>query len=184
MAVDLDHEHARLRRGRGASALQPSVVAIDQRTVSARRRPRGQAHVGAPRRRSRHPPAQGRRDRRFDVTEQMLRHFIQKVTSTGSHIRGWSSACRRASRVSRNAPSRRRRCRRERGSVPDRRADGGCDRRRPTLRGRPEHDRRHRRRDDRVAVISLGGIVVSQSLRVGGDEMDRRHQSHQRSTNS
>ena len=29
-----------------------------------------------------------------------------------------------------------------------------------------------------VAVISLGGIVVSQSLRVGGDEMDEAITSH------
>ena len=47
----------------------------------------------------------------FDVTEQMLRHFIQKVHQHRSRIPASSSAFRRASQALRSAPSRRRRCR-------------------------------------------------------------------------
>jgi len=37
---------------------------------------------------------------------------------------------------------------------------------------RRQHDRRHRRRHDDIAVISLDGIVFNHSIRVAGNEMD------------
>lgn len=40
------------------------------------------------------------------------------------------------------------------------------------LRNSRQHGRRYRRGTTDVAVISLGGIVVSESLRVGGDKFD------------
>src|ERR671936_454505 len=111
-------------RGRGIVLSEPSVVAIDSRT--------GEVHavgIEAKRMLGRTPgtiqairPLKDGVIADFDVTEEMLRHFIQKV-----HQNRWAHP----------------------HMVVD--VGGGTS---------------------EVAVISLGGIVVSQSIRVGGDELD------------
>ena len=112
MAVDLGTANTLVYvRGRGIVLSEPSVVAIDQRS--------GEVHaVGleAKRMLGRTPgtisairPLKDGVIADFDVTEQMLRHFIQKVHQHRSRIRASSSASRRALRASRSAPSRKRR---------------------------------------------------------------------------
>src|SRR6202012_2700039 len=128
-------------RGRGIVLSEPSVVAVDSRT--------GEVHavgIEAKRMLGRTPgtiqairPLKDGVIADFDVTEQMLLHFIQKV-----HQNRWAHprvvVCV-PSGVTVGEPN---------GSmVVD--IGGGTS---------------------EVAVISLGGIVVSQSIRVGGDEMD------------
>ena len=110
----------------------------------------------------------------FDMTEQMLRHFIRKV-----HAEPLGAPARRGLRSlggHRGRAARRRgglRQRRRAPGVPDRGADGGRDRRRAAGRepaGNMVVDIGGGTTE--VAVISLGGIVVSQSIRIGGDELD------------
>ena len=95
MAVDLGTANTLVYvRGRGIVLSEPSVVAIDQRT--------GEVHavgVEAKRMLGRTPgtisairPLKDGVIADFDVTEQMLRHFIQS-TRTGSRTHGSSSAC-------------------------------------------------------------------------------------------
>jgi len=102
MAVDLGTANTLVYvRGRGIVLSEPSVVAIDQRS--------GEVHavgVEAKRMLGRTPgtiqairPLKDGVIADFDVTEQMLRHFIQKVHQH---------------RFARSGPSRRRRCRPER----------------------------------------------------------------------
>ena len=118
----------------------------------------------------------------FDVTEQMLRHFIQKV-----HQQPLRPSARRRLR-----PERRHRRREARGrggdalrrrspGLPDRGADGGGDRGGPTrLRADREHDRGHRRRHDRGR-----GHLARRHRRLPVDPRRRRrdgrgdHESHQ-----
>ena len=99
MAVDLGTANTLVYvRGRGIVLSEPSVVAIDTRT--------GEVHavgVEAKRMLGRTPgsiqairPLKDGVIADFDVTEQMLRHFIQRSTSTASRIRGSSSAYRAA----------------------------------------------------------------------------------------
>src|SRR6202162_5746864 len=138
MAVDLGTANTLgYVRGRGIVLSEPSVVAIDQRT--------GEVHavgVEAKRMLGRTPgtiqairPLKDGVIADFDVTEEMLRHFIQKV-----HQNRWAHP-RVVVWLPSGEPT---------GSmVVD--VGGGTS---------------------EVAVISLGGIVVSQSIRVGGDEMD------------
>jgi rod shape-determining protein MreB len=155
MAVDLGTANTLVYvRGRGIVLSEPSVVAIDARS--------GEVHaVGleAKRMLGRTPgtiqairPLKDGVIADFDVTEQMLRHFIQKVHQnrwahprvvvcvpsgvTGVEKRAVEEACLSAGEPTGNI-------------VVD--IGGGTS---------------------EVAVISLGGIVVSQSIRVGGDEMD------------
>jgi rod shape-determining protein MreB len=112
----------------------------------------------------------------FEICEKMLRFFIQKV-----HRSRWvkprmvicvpSGITGVEQRAVQGARPRVRG--RPQAGLHHRGADGRGDRRRPARPGADgQHDRRHRRRHRQVAVISLGGIVASQSVRVAGDELD------------
>jgi rod shape-determining protein MreB len=183
MAVDLGTANTLVYvRGRGIVLSEPSVVAIDQRT--------GEVHavgVEAKRMLGRTPgtitairPLKDGVIADFDVTEQMLRHFIQKVHQNRfAHPRvvvcvpsGVTGVERRAvEEATLSAGARQAYLIEE----PMAAAIGaGLPIGEPTGNmivdiggGTTE-----------VAVISLGGIVVSQSLRVGGDEMDEAIISH------
>ncbi|HEX6117397.1 MAG TPA: rod shape-determining protein [Solirubrobacterales bacterium] len=177
MAVDLGTANTLVYvRGRGIVLSEPSVVAVDSRN--------GDVHaVGleAKRMLGRTPgtisairPLKDGVIADFDVTEQMLRHFIQKVHQnrfahprvvvcvpsgvTGVEKRAVEEAClsagaRQAYLI----------------EEPMAAAIGA---------GLPVGEPMGSMVVDvgggtsEVAVISLGGIVVSQSIRVGGDEMD------------
>src|SRR5260221_2585603 len=177
MAVDLGTANTLVYvRGRGIVLSEPSVVAIDQRT--------GEVHavgVEAKRMLGRTPgtitairPLKDGVIADFDVTEQMLRHFIQKVHQNRfAHPRvvvcvpsGVTGVERRAvEEATLSAGARQAYLIEE----PMAAAIGaGLPIGEPTGNmivdiggGTTE-----------VAVISLGGIVVSQSIRIGGDEID------------
>src|SRR5437588_5752161 len=183
MAVDLGTANTLVYvRGRGIVLSEPSVVAIDQRT--------GEVHavgVEAKRMLGRTPgtisairPLKDGVIADFDVTEQMLRHFIQKVHQHRfAHPRvvvcvpsGVTGVERRAvEEATLSAGARQAYLIEE----PMAAAIGaGLPVGEPTGNmildiggGTTE-----------VAVIALGGIVVSQSLRVGGDEMDEAIINH------
>ena len=98
MAVDLGTANTLVYlRGKGIVLSEPSVVAIDHRS--------GEVHaVGAEAKRmlGRTPatisavrPLKDGVIADFDVTEQMLRHFIRKVSHNRGRTRASSSACRR-----------------------------------------------------------------------------------------
>src|SRR5450432_4761001 len=189
MAVDLGTANTLVYvRGRGIVLSEPSVVAVDSRT--------GEVHavgIEAKRMLGRTPgtisairPLKDGVIADFDVTEQMLRHFIQKVHQnrfahprvvvcvpsgvTGVEKRAVEEACLSAGARTAYLIE-----------EPMAAAIGaGLPVGEPTgsmvvdIGGGTSE----------VAVISLGGIVVSQSIRVGGDEMDeaiiayiRRHQN-------
>src|SRR5688500_9492756 len=177
MAVDLGNANTRVSvRGRGIVLSEPSVVAVDSHS--------GEVHavgVEAKRMLGRTPgtitairPLKDGVIADFDVTESMLRHFIEKVHQnrwahprvvvcvpsgvTGVEKRAVEEACmsagaRKAYLI----------------EEPMAAAIGA---------GLPVSEPTGNMIVDigggttEVAVISLGGIVVSQSLRVGGDEMD------------
>jgi rod shape-determining protein MreB len=177
MAVDLGTANTLVYvRGRGIVLSEPSVVAIDQRT--------GDVHavgVEAKRMLGRTPgsisairPLKDGVIADFDVTEQMLRHFIQKVhqhrfahprvvVCVPSGVTGVEKRAVEEATLSAGA--------RQAYLIEEPMAaaiGAGLPVAEPTGNmivdiggGTTE-----------VAVISLGGIVVSQSLRVGGDEMD------------
>ena len=177
MAVDLGTANTLVYvRGRGIVLSEPSVVAIDTRT--------GEVHavgVEAKRMLGRTPgsisairPLKDGVIADFDVTEQMLRHFIQKVHQHRfAHPRvvvcvpsGVTGVERRAvEEATLRAGARQAYLIEE----PMAAAIGA---------GLPIAEPAGNMIVDigggtsEVAVISLGGIVVSQSLRVGGDEMD------------
>jgi rod shape-determining protein MreB and related proteins len=176
MAVDLGTANTLVYvRGRGIVLSEPSVVAIDSRT--------GEVHavgIEAKRMLGRTPgtiqairPLKDGVIADFDVTEQMLRHFIQKVHQnrwahprvvvcvpsgvTGVEKRAVEEACLSAGA-------------RQAYLIEEPMAaaiGAGLPVGEPTgnmvvdIGGTSE-----------VAVISLGGIVVSQSIRIGGDELD------------
>jgi rod shape-determining protein MreB len=177
MAVDLGTANTLVYvRGRGIVLSEPSVVAIDQRT--------GEVHavgVEAKRMLGRTPgtisairPLKDGVIADFDVTEQMLRHFIQKV-----HQNRWAHP-----RVVVCVPSGVTGV--EKRAVEDATIAAGA--RQAYLieepmaaaigAGLPVSEPTGNMIVDigggttEVAVISLGGIVVSQSIRVGGDELD------------
>src|SRR6478736_4773195 len=163
MAVDLGTANTLVYvRGRGIVLSEPSVVAVDSRT--------GEVHavgIEAKRMLGRTPgtisairPLKDGVIADFEVTEEMLRHFIQKVHQnrwahprvvvcvpsgvTGVEKRAVEEAClsagaRQAYLIEEPIGN----------MVVD--IGGGTS---------------------EVAVISLGGIVVSQSIRIGGDELD------------
>src|SRR6202165_5699441 len=177
MAVDLGTANTLVYvRGRGIVLSEPSVVAIDSRT--------GEVHavgIEAKRMLGRTPgtiqairPLKDGVIADFDVTEEMLRHFIQKVHQnrwahprvvvcvpsgvTGVEKRAVEEACLSAGAHTAYLIE-----------EPMAAAIGaGLPVGEPTgsmvvdIGGGTSE----------VAVISLGGIVVSQSIRVGGDEMD------------
>ena len=177
MAVDLGTANTLVYvRGRGIVLSEPSVVAIDQRT--------GDVHavgVEAKRMLGRTPgtisairPLKDGVIADFDVTEQMLRHFIQKVHQHRfAHPRVIVCVPSGVTGV-------------EKRAVEDATLSAGA--RQAYLieepmaaaigAGLPVGEPTGNMIVDigggttEVAVISLGGIVVSQSLRVGGDEMD------------
>ena len=183
MAVDLGTANTLVYvRGRGIVLSEPSVVAIDQRT--------GEVHaVGleAKRMLGRTPgtisairPLKDGVIADFDVTEQMLRHFIQKVhqhrfahprvvVCVPSGVTGVEKRAVEEATLSAGA--------RQAYLIEEPMAaaiGAGLPVAEPTGNmivdiggGTTE-----------VAVISLGGIVVSQSLRVGGDEMDEAITNH------
>jgi rod shape-determining protein MreB and related proteins len=181
MAVDLGTANTLVYvRGRGIVLSEPSVVAIDQRT--------GEVHavgVEAKRMLGRTPgtiqairPLKDGVIADFDVTEQMLRHFIQKVhqnrfahprVGVPSGVTGVEKRAVEEATLSAGA--------RQAYLIEEPMAaaiGAGLPVAEPTGNmivdiggGTTE-----------VAVISLGGIVVSQSLRVGGDEMDEAIINH------
>jgi rod shape-determining protein MreB len=177
MAVDLGTANTLVYvRGRGIVLSEPSVVAVDART--------GEVHavgVEAKRMLGRTPgtisairPLKDGVIADFDITERMLRHFIEKVHQgrwahprvvvcvpsgvTGVEKRAVEEACLAAGA-------------RQAFLIEEPMAAAiGC--------GLPIGEPTGSMIVDigggtsEVAVISLGGIVVSQSIRVGGDEMD------------
>jgi rod shape-determining protein MreB and related proteins len=183
MAVDLGTANTLVYvRGRGIVLSEPSVVAIDQRT--------GEVHavgIEAKRMLGRTPgtisairPLKDGVIADFDVTEQMLRHFIQKVhhnrfahprvvVCVPSGVTGVEKRAVEEATLSAGA--------RQAYLIEEPMAaaiGAGLPVSEPTGNmivdiggGTTE-----------VAVISLGGIVVSQSIRVGGDEMDEAIMSH------
>jgi rod shape-determining protein MreB len=185
MAVDLGTANTLVYvRGRGIVLSEPSVVAIDQRT--------GEVHavgVEAKRMLGRTPgtitairPLKDGVIADFDVTEQMLRHFIHKANGNRfAHPRvivcvpsGVTGVEKRAvEEATLSAGARQAYLIEE----PMAAAIGA---------GLPVSDPTGNMIVDvgggttEVAVISLGGIVVSQSIRVGGDEMDEAIANHLR----
>jgi len=185
MAVDLGTANTLVYvRGRGIVLSEPSVVAIDQRT--------GEVHavgVEAKRMLGRTPgtitairPLKDGVIADFDVTEQMLRHFIHKANGNRfAHPRvivcvpsGVTGVEKRAvEEATLSAGARQAYLIEE----PMAAAIGA---------GLPVSDPTGNMIVDvgggttEVAVISLGGIVVSQSIRVGGDEMDEAITNHLR----
>ena len=177
MAVDLGTANTLVYvRGRGIVLSEPSVVAIDHRT--------GEVHaVGAEAKRmlGRTPgtisairPLKDGVIADFDVTEQMLRHFIRKVIQNSwAHPRvvicvpsGVTGVEKRAVEEATYSAGAR-----WAGLIEEPMAaaiGAGLPVAEPTgnmivdIGGGTSE----------VAVISLGGIVVSQSIRVGGDELD------------
>jgi rod shape-determining protein MreB len=177
MAVDLGTANTLVYvRGRGIVLSEPSVVAIDQRTnevhavgIEAKRMlGRTPGNITAIR------PLKDGVIADFDVTEQMLRHFIQKV-----HQNRWAHP-----RVVVCVPSGVTGV--EKRAVEEATLSAGA--RQAYLieepmaaaigAGLPVAEPTGNMIVDigggttEVAVISLGGIVVAQSIRVGGDEMD------------
>src|SRR5436309_6126217 len=177
MAVDLGTANTLVYvRGRGIVLSEPSVVAIDQRT--------GDVHavgVEAKRMLGRTPgtiqairPLKDGVIADFDVTEQMRRHFIQQV-----HQHRWAHP-----RVVVCVPSGVTGV--EKRAVEEATLSAGA--RQAYLieepmaaaigAGLPVGEPTGNMVVDigggtsEVAVISLGGIVVSQSIRIGGDEID------------
>src|SRR5204863_76844 len=177
MAVDLGTANTLVYvRGRGIVLSEPSVVAIDSRTSEVHA-----VGLEAKRMLGRTPgtiqairPLKDGVIADFDVTEQMLRHFIQKV-----HQNRWAHP-----RVVVCVPS---------GvtGVEKRAVEEAClsaGARQAYLieeplaaaigAGLPVGEPTGNMVVDigggtsEVAVISLGGIVVSQSIRIGGDELD------------
>ena len=177
MAVDLGTANTLVYvRGRGIVLSEPSVVAIDQRT--------GEVHavgIEAKRMLGRTPgtisairPLKDGVIADFDVTEEMLRHFIQKVHQnrwahprvvvcvpsgvTGVEKRAVEEACLSAGA-------------RQAYLIEEPMAaaiGAGLPVGEPT--GNMVVDIGGGTTE--VAVISLGGIVTSQSIRTGGDELD------------
>jgi rod shape-determining protein MreB len=167
MAVDLGTANTLVYvRGRGIVLSEPSVVAVDSRT--------GEVHavgIEAKRMLGRTPgtisairPLKDGVIADFEVTEEMLRHFIQKV-----HQNRWAHP-----RVIVCVPS---------GvtGVEKRAVEEAClsaGARQAYLIEEPMAAAIGSMVVDigggtsEVAVISLGGIVVSQSIRIGGDELD------------
>ena len=179
MAVDLGTANTLVYvRGRGIVLNEPSVVALNTNNgqvvavgVDAKRMiGRTPGNIVAIR------PLKDGVIADFDVTERMLRYFIQKVhrrtrmakprivVAVPSGITGVEQSRRQGGRAPGRRPP----------GVHHRGADGGRDR-----AGLPVNEPTGNMVVDigggttEVAVISLGGIVTSQSIRIGGDELDQ-----------
>ena len=122
----------------------------------------------------------------FDVTEAMLRYFIDKASvealsldaqAARRGVRSFGRDLRREARRVRGNDV----CRRAPG-VPYRGAHGCCHRRAvcPSKSPRVLWSSISAAAPPRWAVIAMGGIVVSQSVRVAGDEFDRAILTHVR----
>src|SRR6476659_6206320 len=183
MAVDLGTANTLVYvRGRGLVLSEPSVVAIDSRTSEVHA-----VGLEAKRMLGRTPgtiqairPLKDGVIADFEVTQQMLRHFVQKV-----HQNRWAHP-----RVVVCVPSGVTGV--EKRAVEEATLSAGA--RKAYLieepmaaaigAGLPVAEPTGNMIVDigggttEVAVISLGGIVVSQSLRVGGDELDEAIVSH------
>ena len=183
MAVDLGTANTLVYvRGRGIVLSEPSVVAIDQTTgdVYAVGLEAKQMLGRTPGTISAIRPLKDGVIADFDVTEQMLRHFIQRVNQqrfahprvvvcVPSGVTGVEKRAVEEATLSAGA--------RQAYLIEEPMAaaiGAGLPVAEPTGNmivdiggGTTE-----------VAVISLGGIVVSQSLRVGGDEMDEAIINH------
>ena len=183
MAVDLGTANTLVYvRGRGIVLSEPSVVAIDESTgevyavgLEAKRMlGRTPGTISAIR------PLKDGVIADFDVTEQMLRHFIQKVHQHRfAHPRVVVCVPCGSTQV-------------ERRAIKDAAEAAGASAvyliEEPMAAaigaGLPVAEPTGNMIVDigggttEVAVISLGGIVVSQSLRVGGDEMDEAIINH------
>ncbi len=177
MAVDLGTANTLVFvRGRGIVLSEPSVVAIDQRSSEVQA-----VGIEAKRMLGRTPgtisairPLKDGVIADFDVTEQMLRHFIQKVhQNRWAHPRVVVCVPSGVTGVEKRAVEEATLSAGARGAFlieePMAAAIGaGLPVGEPTgsmvvdIGGGTSE----------VAVISLGGIVVSQSIRVGGDELD------------
>jgi len=177
MAVDLGTANTLVFvRGRGIVLSEPSVVAIDQRSSEVQA-----VGIEAKRMLGRTPgsisairPLKDGVIADFDVTEQMLRHFIQKVhQNRWAHPRVVVCVPSGVTGVEKRAVEEATLSAGARGAFlieePMAAAIGA---------GLPVGEPTGSMVVDvgggtsEVAVISLGGIVVSQSIRVGGDEMD------------
>ena len=177
MAVDLGTANTLVYvRGRGIVLSEPSVVAIDSRT--------GEVHaVGAEAKRmlGRTPgtitairPLKDGVIADFDVTEQMLRHFIQKV-----HQNRWAHP-RVVVCVPSGVTGVERRAVEEATITAGARAAYLIEEPRAAAigAGLPVSEPTGSMIVDigggtsEVAVISLGGIVTAQSVRIAGDELD------------
>src|SRR4026207_473630 len=203
MAVDLGTANTLVYvRGRGIVLSEPSVVAIDQRTgevhavgVEAKRMlGRTPGTISAIR------PLKDGVIADFDATEQMLRHFITKADPHRfAHPRvvvcvpsGVTGVEKRAVEEATLSAGARQAYLIEEPRGPGARAGapgaGAPGRAAPAARAigaaLPVAEPTGNMIVDigggttEVAVISLGGIVVSQSIRVGGDEMDEAIRSH------
>ena len=165
-------------RGRGIVLDEPSVVAVNVRDgrplavgLEAKRMiGRTPAHIEAIR------PLKDGVIADFEICEKMLRYFIQKVNAarwvkprmvicvpsgvTGVEKRAVQEAAESSPAPARSPSS-------SRSPWPP-----------PSARGSPVHEPSGNMIVDigggttEVAVISLGGIVASQSVRIGGDELD------------
>ena len=178
MAVDLGTANTLVYvRGRGIVLNEPSVVAINQNTG-------GILAVGAEAKKmiGRTPgnivairPLKDGVIADFDTTERMLRYFIQKVHKRRHLAKPRLVVCVPSGITGRRAARRQGRGLRGRRAqgLHHRGADGRRDRRRAAV-----HEPTGNMVVDigggttEVAVISLGGIVTSMSIRVGGDELD------------
>src|SRR4026207_2481620 len=183
MAVDLGTANTLVYvRGRGIVLSEPSVVAIDQHS--------GEVHavgIEAKRMLGRTPgtisairPLKDGVIADFDVTEQMLRHFIQKVhqhrfahprvvVCVPSGVTGVEKRAVEEATLSAGA--------RQAYLIEEPMAAAiGAGLPVPAPPGNMIVDIGGGPTEG--AVISLGGIVVSQSIRVGGDEMDEAIMSH------
>ncbi len=180
MAVDLGTANTLVYvRGRGIVLSEPSVVAVDSRT--------GEVHavgIEAKRMLGRTPgtisairPLKDGVIADFDVTEQMIKYFIAKVHNRSWHISRPRTVLGVPSGVTEV----------EKRAVTDAAIHAGC--REAYLveepmaaaigAGLPIQEATGSMIVDigggtsEVAVVSLGGIVASKSIRIGGDEMDQ-----------
>ena len=179
MAVDLGTANTLVYvRGRGVVLDEPSVVAVNARDgrplavgIEAKRMiGRTPGHI------QRDPSAEGRRHRRLRHLREdaPLLHPARAPAQVGEAAHGDLRAVgHHRRRAARGAGGRRAR-RRAQAGVHHRGADGRRDRRRASRCTSPPGNMivDIGGGTTEVAVISLGGIVASESIRIAGDELD------------